>query len=266
MRRSSTSGTRCWNCSGTDATVKAENELLAMLYRRHVEFAVGHGIGVHVDVSPDPNHAVRVRTKVVPSYEVPEDDPAAARRRRDQPAFAKLAGLVLDMKTAGRGQPQKQYRAEAQAAGRGLPGLDRPGRTEDRPTPPRGWRRSSTPPSRRSPVAGRRCKRIEAGWTCSRQDRQGGRGVPVHEPGHVAPADPLDLCRASSPGRREARLRRTSTCRRTAPGIRSSLRSSCSTCRASRSSITPNAAKARTPWPTCSGSPRAAARRRRTWA
>ena len=44
--------------SGTDPAVKAENDLLAMLYRRHIEFAVGHGIGVHVDVSPDPNHAI----------------------------------------------------------------------------------------------------------------------------------------------------------------------------------------------------------------
>jgi WD40 repeat protein len=32
--------------SGTDPAVKAENDLLAMLYRRHVEFAVGHGIGL----------------------------------------------------------------------------------------------------------------------------------------------------------------------------------------------------------------------------
>ena len=53
--------------SGTNPAVKAEYDLLAMLYRRHVEFAVGHGIGVQVDGSPDPNHAVRVRTKVVPS-------------------------------------------------------------------------------------------------------------------------------------------------------------------------------------------------------
>ena len=76
--------------SGTDPAVKAENDLLAMLYRRHVEFAVGHGIGVHVDVSPDPNHAVRVRTKVVPSYEIPKTTPPRPEDAEINPAFAKL--------------------------------------------------------------------------------------------------------------------------------------------------------------------------------
>ena len=60
----------------TDPTVKAENENLAMIYRRHVEFAVGHGVSVHVDLSKsDPNRAVCVRTKIVPSYEVPKTTP-----------------------------------------------------------------------------------------------------------------------------------------------------------------------------------------------
>jgi len=95
--------------SGTDPAVKAENDLLAMLYRRHVEFAVGHGIGVHVDVSPDPNHAVRVRTKVVPSYEIPRTTPPRPEDAEINPAFAKLEGLVLDMKLLAEANP-KQYR------------------------------------------------------------------------------------------------------------------------------------------------------------
>jgi hypothetical protein len=84
--------------AGTDPTVKAENEMLAMIYRRQVEFAVGHGVSVHVDVSPDRNRAVRVRTKVVPSYEVPRTMPPKPEDADNNPAFAKLTGLVLDMK------------------------------------------------------------------------------------------------------------------------------------------------------------------------
>ena len=95
--------------SGTDPAVKAESDLLAMLYRRHVEFAVGHGIGVHVDVSPDPTHAVRVRTKIVPTYEVPKTTPPRPEDAEINPAFAKLDGLVLDMKALAEASP-KQYR------------------------------------------------------------------------------------------------------------------------------------------------------------
>jgi Helicase conserved C-terminal domain len=95
--------------SGTDPAVKAENDLLAMLYRRHVEFAVGHGIGVHVDGSPDPNHAVRVCTRIVPSYEIPRTTPPRPEDAEVNPSFAKLEGLVLDMKLLAEANP-KQYR------------------------------------------------------------------------------------------------------------------------------------------------------------
>src|SRR5436190_23660927 len=81
--------------TGTDPAVKAENDLLAMLYRRHVEFAVGHGIGVHVDASPDPNHAIRVCTKFVPNYEIPRTTPPRPEDSEFNPAFPKPEGLVL---------------------------------------------------------------------------------------------------------------------------------------------------------------------------
>ena len=97
--------------NGTDPAVKGENDLLAMVYRRQVEFAVGHGIGVHVDVAPDPTHAVRVRTKVVPSYEVPKTTPPTTADAEVNPAFAKLEGLVLDMKQLAEANP-KQYRSK----------------------------------------------------------------------------------------------------------------------------------------------------------
>jgi hypothetical protein len=95
----------------TDPTVKAENDHLAMLYRRHVEFAVGHGIGVSVEVSNDPNRAIRVRSKVVPSYEIPRTTPPKPEDAEINPAFAKLAGLILDMKTLAESDP-KQYRSK----------------------------------------------------------------------------------------------------------------------------------------------------------
>lgn len=49
-----------------------ERESLEMIYRRRVEFAVGHGVSVHATPSADdPERAVEVRTRVLPLYEVP---------------------------------------------------------------------------------------------------------------------------------------------------------------------------------------------------
>jgi hypothetical protein len=96
---------------GTDPAVKAENDLLSMIYRRQVEFAVGHGVGVHVDVSPDPSYALRISTKVVPSYEVPKTTPPTIDDAGGNPAFAKLDGLILDMKVLAETNT-KQYRSK----------------------------------------------------------------------------------------------------------------------------------------------------------
>ena len=92
--------------AGTDPAVKAENELLAMLYRRHAEFAVGHGVGVHVDVSPNPGQALRVTTRVVPSHEVPRSTPPRVADAEANPAFAHLEGLVLDMRKLAELEPR----------------------------------------------------------------------------------------------------------------------------------------------------------------
>ena len=49
-----------------------EREALEMIYRQRVEFAVGHGISVHAETSEDdPAHAIEIRTRVLPSHEVP---------------------------------------------------------------------------------------------------------------------------------------------------------------------------------------------------
>jgi hypothetical protein len=73
--------------------VQGEQDALAMMYRHHVEFAVGHGVSVHVDTAPgQPDRAIRVRTQVIPTYEVPQTTPPTS---ADVP---ELADVVLDMK------------------------------------------------------------------------------------------------------------------------------------------------------------------------
>ena len=66
---------------------------MAMLYRRNVSFAIGHGIGIHAEtLSDDPTCAVRLSTCVAPRYDVPA---TIAPTAHEIPA---LAPLVLDMK------------------------------------------------------------------------------------------------------------------------------------------------------------------------
>jgi hypothetical protein len=76
-----------------DPVYYAEQQALEMLYRKQVEFAVGHGVAVHATShSKDPTHGVSLLTQVMPTYEVPLTTPPTA---EDIPA---LADLVLDMK------------------------------------------------------------------------------------------------------------------------------------------------------------------------
>lgn len=76
-----------------DAAEFLEDRTLAMLYRHRVEFAVGHGVAVHAEEAPDdPGRAVRVRTRVVPQWEVARQTPPT---EEEIPA---LGGLARDMK------------------------------------------------------------------------------------------------------------------------------------------------------------------------
>ena len=87
------------NVTTLDPKDDLEERLMAMLYRRYLEFAVGHGVSVHADVAEDsPDRAVRIKTVVVPSYEVPRTTPPSEEDSDENPAFGKLAGLILDMK------------------------------------------------------------------------------------------------------------------------------------------------------------------------
>ena len=74
---------------------RSDGEAMAlnMLYRSHVEFAVGHNVAVHADLCPGcTDRALRVRTVTVPVYEVPPTTPVSV----DE--FPALADLTLDMK------------------------------------------------------------------------------------------------------------------------------------------------------------------------
>jgi hypothetical protein len=68
----------------------AEDSTMAMLYRETQEFAIGHGVGVHVEASVEnPARALHVSTKILPVYEVP---PMQART---------IPKLVTDMAVLG---------------------------------------------------------------------------------------------------------------------------------------------------------------------
>ncbi len=80
-----------------------EDRLMAMLYRRRVEFAVGHGIAVTAERDPERfDRACQLRTAVIPRHEVPQttavslDDPPEL--RADHPA---LEHVVFDMHRLG---------------------------------------------------------------------------------------------------------------------------------------------------------------------
>lgn len=80
----------------SDSVTFDEEQEMAMLYRNHVEFGVGHGVSVQAEC-PDGiyDRAIRLSTSVVPSYEIPRTTPPTTAD------FPKLAGLVADMKELG---------------------------------------------------------------------------------------------------------------------------------------------------------------------
>jgi hypothetical protein len=85
--------------AGVDPAIALEEARMEMLYRRQVEFAVGHGVAVHAEASlDDPTRARRLETRIVPVFEVPRSTPPTAADASIDPAFGLLAGLVLDMK------------------------------------------------------------------------------------------------------------------------------------------------------------------------
>lgn len=67
-----------------------EHDHLGLIYRRRVEFAVGHGVAVHAVTSDDdPTRAVEVRTEVIPTFEVPVTETPGL-DPNDRPAMKKM--------------------------------------------------------------------------------------------------------------------------------------------------------------------------------
>ncbi|MCT7992563.1 DISARM system helicase DrmA [Laspinema olomoucense] len=101
-----------------DPMVRAENEAMGMLYRRQVEFAVGHGVSVDVVTQNSSlilhpssmavlhpssflTTATELKTSFIPSYEVPKTTPPKLEE------IPELAGLSLDMKELAQGSPEE---------------------------------------------------------------------------------------------------------------------------------------------------------------
>lgn len=80
----------------------AEREALEMIYRKQVEFAVGHGISVHATTAAnDPENAIEIRTSILPEYEVPvtetpglADEDRPAMKRMVQEGFLDMENLA----------------------------------------------------------------------------------------------------------------------------------------------------------------------------
>ncbi len=73
-------------------TKDPEDLAMEMLYRREVEFAVGHGVATEVELAPGMwNRAVEIRTSVIPFYDVERMEPPTAEE------IPLLGEVVLDM-------------------------------------------------------------------------------------------------------------------------------------------------------------------------
>ena len=77
-----------------------ERDALEMIYRKQVEFAVGHGVAVHAETSPaDTERATEVRTFVMPQYEVAVTETPGL-RPEDRAAMCEMVEKgYLDMET-----------------------------------------------------------------------------------------------------------------------------------------------------------------------
>ena len=70
-----------------------EDKSMRMLYRKNVEFAVGHGTAVHAELAEDLfDKAIEIRTVSAPIYQL------SAVKRPDKTIYPELDHLVLDMK------------------------------------------------------------------------------------------------------------------------------------------------------------------------
>lgn len=95
-----------------DAVVEdTERDHLGLIYRRRVEFAVGHGVAVHAETTPDdPTRAVEIRTEVIPRLEVPVTETPGL-DTADRPAMREMVERGwLDMSSLAEMEPAELRR------------------------------------------------------------------------------------------------------------------------------------------------------------
>ncbi|MFI5567798.1 DISARM system helicase DrmA [Streptomyces sp. NPDC051740] len=146
-----------------------ERRALAMTYRFHPEFAVGHGTGVHADADPaNPRRAVRLSTTATPSYEVPHTDVPDPRHDARDADLPELGDLVLDMKELSRleGAPLRAALLPLVDGYRSW--IARQRRSVDDPAAGLGAYRAEAGENMR--LAGRAADRIQAGIDLLRDD------------------------------------------------------------------------------------------------
>lgn len=91
-----------------------EIQKLEMLYRQRSEFAVGHGVSVHWEQSPDDCHrAIYVETRVIPKSEVGATETPGG-REEDRPALKELisSGALDMLRLAEQAVPEKKEKLE----------------------------------------------------------------------------------------------------------------------------------------------------------
>jgi hypothetical protein len=90
----------------------SERDHLGLLYRKRVEFAVGHGVAVHAETAADdPTRAVEIRTEVIPRLEVPVTETPGL-DPTDRPAIREMVERGwLDMSSLAKMEPAELRRA-----------------------------------------------------------------------------------------------------------------------------------------------------------
>ena len=75
-----------------------ESLAMEMMYRRQIEFAVGHGVGVHAERPPGEwARAFEIRTSILPTYEVEQvDAPRMEGVQLDMQVLAQLEGVAFE--------------------------------------------------------------------------------------------------------------------------------------------------------------------------
>ena len=226
---------------------------MAMLYRHHVEFGVGHGVSLHADCPTGVcDKAYRLSTCVVPDYEVPRTTPPTA---ADWP---KLDGLVLDMKQLGE-MPTAELGTKLRPLITAYAAWIKDRQTDLKKPDLALYQKAGKSSLERCQDT---LERIEAGLKLVLEDEMAANAFRFANLAMWKQRIQTIVSLTATTWTSRS-MNGPSTFRRIVLGIRSSLPSYCSTCRASPASTTRTARPSQRRWPTSCGSQQAAARRRR---